>query len=292
MGDIPKIIHGYWSQGIDKAPTVVARCWERWQQANPDWDLQLLDSHSAPAIFRSLGIDPKNISFQAEADIVRVERLCKLGGVWVDAATIPYRRLDDWIGEWGRSGFFAFHDPRRGRPVENFFLASEAGHPLSEIWLDGMRDYWSISRRPQRYSRELTKGIAGGFHRFLGRTRHAIRKGGMTKTPIIRERLRVEPKNYLVNGPPIYPYFWPHLLFAHLLRENDTFRQAWALVPKLPSYKELMIRHYSGSYDGMTDEEAASLVYGSRMQKLMLGKPPPDPLLNHLFDISQSDCGA
>lgn len=278
----------YWAQGESAAPEIVRRCWDGWARLNPGWEIVISGADEAASAFRDLGIAHPPQTFQGQADIFRLWDICARGGVYVDAATIPVRPLDDWVWPLVKQGFFAFHDPYRKRSVENWFLCSAPGHALAAGWLEAMRGYWAVPRRPLRRRRELDRGAKGrlDFLRAEVGARLTPARAGR-KQAVIEPRDRawaVTPGGGAMR--PVHPYFWPHYLFDDLLDRDAAFRAEFARMPKVPSYKPLMLRHWKRRYGRMTAQDVDTLVAGSDMQKLAGNATPPDWAVDQVFGMA------
>lgn len=278
---VTRRISFYWAQGEGAAPDLVRRCWQAWARMNPGWQVEIAGAAQAEAAFAAAGIAHPPATFQGQADIFRLHDIATRGGLYIDAATVPVRPLDDWLGDWTGQGFFAFHDPYRGRPVENWFLYADPGAPLALGWLAAMRRYWAVPRRPMTARRALDPGWKGAL---------SCRLSGHRGPAAGAKQAVLEPRDRAWSVAPgggarrpLHPYFWPHYLFQVMLDEDPALRAAWADVPKVPSYKELMLRHWKRRYAGMTAPEFDSLVAGSHMQKLALNTPPPEALLARIL---------
>ncbi len=281
---LTKRICFFWAQGEAAAPDLVKRCWAAWARMNPDWQVGISDASDAQKAFEARGIAHPPQTLQGQADIFRLHTLCEGGGIYCDAATIPILPLSDWIEPLAAEGFFAFHDPYRRRPVENWFLVSTPGHPIMTAWMAATVAYWQVPRRPQFARRELNPGAKGALSCRVTSARMRL----MGRVP--RSKSVIEPKDRpwsVAPGGgadrPVHPYFWPHYLFDHMLRSDAAVRAAWAQTPKLGSYKDLMLRHWKRDYADMTAMDLQTLTAGSRMQKLALNAPLPAPLLDRLL---------
>lgn len=286
------IIYAYWAQGVSAASTCAKNCWDLWAKSNPDYDLRVLDAVSAVEYLPDFGFDFNILPYQAQADIVRVEMLALTGGVWVDAGVVPLVPLRVWLPERMPSGFFIFHDPRRGRVVENWFIASQKDHPLILGWRDAIRAYWRQPRRKQIWRRELNPGVRGDIQRLLRKR--------LQNTPIVM-RAEAKPKQIFEPKRPIWavhqdgggasavhPYFWPHYVFEAMLAEDASLAEHWEQVPRYSSYDSLMLRHSRNRYANMTEQEMYSLVSGSVMQKLYLNKALPPQIEDALFAVAEA----
>ncbi|MBP0482749.1 glycosyltransferase family 32 protein [Sagittula salina] len=273
----------YWAQGADAAPDVVRRAWRAWERLNPGWEIAIFDAGDAARAFDERGIPHPPATFQGQADIFRMHELEARGGVYVDAATVPVRPLDDWLGPLAAEGFFAFHEPYRRRPIENWFIIGTPGHPILTAWMEETVRYWQTPRRQQVSRRELNRGTKGALSLRLTALRLAL-----TGVPKAKQVLEPKDRAWSVApdggaARPVHPYFWPHYLFDHMLRTRPDIRALWAKMPKEASYKDLMLRHWKRDYVTMTADDLRTLTAGSRMQKLALNRLPPEPFLEALL---------
>lgn len=156
---IPRRIWAYWDAGEGAAPPIVRACLASWRAQNPDWDLTVLDRHSAPAL-AELPMGPGDIAVQSYADLLRLRLLSRHGGVWVDATTFCLRPLDHWLPMLAQGGFFAFTWtpadrwfiwPNVPRRITNWFLASEPDGAVIAAWEARALAYWQGRRIPHVY---------------------------------------------------------------------------------------------------------------------------------------------
>jgi hypothetical protein len=284
---VPKRLVFYWAQGEAQAPAIVRRCWDAWAALNPAWRVRMFNATDARQAFADRGIPHPPTTFQGQADIFRMHELEARGGVYVDAATVPVRPLDDWLPALTREGFFAFHDPYRRRPVENWFLAATPGHPIMTAWMEETVRYWQSPRRQQVSQRELEPGAKGTLAFRLTSLKLALTGGAPKAKQVLEPKKRawsVAPGGG--EDRPLHPYFWPHYLFEHMLDTRPDIRATWSRTAKLGSYKDLMLRHWKRDYARMTDDDIRTLTAGSRMQKLALNGLPDDGQLDLLFALA------
>ncbi|MGR3272560.1 glycosyltransferase family 32 protein [Thalassococcus profundi] len=275
----------FWAQGRDAAPDLVRRCWDAWAALNPDWTLTVYDETDAATLFEEIGLAHVPRTMQGQADIFRVAHLARSGGVYVDAATVPIQPLSDWLPDWAGEGFFAFHDPYRKREVENWFLYSDPHHPISEAWIEAMLDYWQQPRRPQIARTELDPGAGGALaHRWANLKWRLFDDGARAKKVMEPRRRGWSVDRDGGAARAVYPYFWPHYLFADMLSRRPEAAARWDRVPKMPSYKQLMVRHWKRRFGSMSDASLKSLIVGSQMQKLPLYTQPSDAQADLIFD--------
>lgn len=275
----------FWAQGENAAPDFVRRCWDAWASLNPAWDVTIHDDQDATEAFSECGIVHPPQTFQGRADIFRIWKVARDGGLYVDAATVPLRPLDDWLPLQAAEGFFAYHDPYRRRSIENWLIHAEPGNLIARRWLETVVDYWAVPRRLQKSPSELDRGIKGAL---------ASRLAPLTRPP--KHKQVIEPRNRLWSVSPeggarrpVHPYFWPHYLFDRLLQTDPEVRAAWAGMPKTTSYKQLMLRHHKNRYAQMSDTEFCSYAQGAEMQKLALKRLPDSHQLDLLFSLARGD---
>lgn len=140
---IPKILYLYWAQGFEDAPPLIRRSVDSWQRHHPHWDVRLLTADDLDGVEAMRRIDRRERLGAAHlSDVYRLALLAEYGGVWADTTTICTQPLDCWLPTVGRSGFFCFARPHPGRLMANWFLASTAGHPITDTMLDALTDHW------------------------------------------------------------------------------------------------------------------------------------------------------
>ncbi len=85
---VPKIIWMFWHDGFDQATPLTQICIKSWERHNPNWSVRLitqknLTDYIDPALCKDLLA--MNITVQNQANIVRLLRIARHGGVWADA---------------------------------------------------------------------------------------------------------------------------------------------------------------------------------------------------------------
>jgi len=201
---LPRRIWFYWHQGRDRAPELVQQCHRSWRIRNPAWEV--VDLH-ADNLADHLSLDGGEIlraRTQARSDLVRINLLQRHGGLWVDATCFCITPLDDWLGRYAGSGFFAFRNPGADRLLSSWFLAAAPQSYIANTWADAANRYWSGPTPPKR--------VLGP--RF---TAHTPR---LWLSKPVKEWLR------------IYPYYWFHYLFRELYGRDPRFRDLWDQVPE------------------------------------------------------------
>ncbi len=205
LTEVPKRIYGLWMQGEENAPELVKCNWQRWKRLNPEYELIILDKESSLTYLTDFPFDVSTLPMQAYSDILRLTLLMRYGGIWTDATVFPVKPLSQWLPEaMGENSFFAqaysedFLKPQR--PIGPWFLAATVDSLIMKKWYDLTCAYWFMPR-------SLIPENAG----------HVV-----PKDPSAAMRLDD------LAPTPHYPYYWPHHLFAHLLKTNPDFADMWA----------------------------------------------------------------
>ena len=125
---IPRILH----RTVPAETTAeVEGWWAEWGRLHPDWRLltwrEPLDLDAFPDTGRWLR---KATTGATRADLVRLEVLWRMGGVYVDSDVEPYRALDPLLP---LDAFAAWEDPK---VIPNAVLGARAGHPAIRECLD------------------------------------------------------------------------------------------------------------------------------------------------------------
>lgn len=149
---LPRRIWLYWEQGEAAAPDLVKLCLRSWRDLNPGWEVTCLDA-GAPILAEIGAVLPPGLRPAHRADVLRLALLDRHGGVWADASALCRAPLDHWLTGRMQEGFFGFALTRAesDRPVDNWFLASTPGAPLTRSWLRHALGYWSSNTEPAHY---------------------------------------------------------------------------------------------------------------------------------------------
>lgn len=132
---IPRIFHQIWLER-DRFPAEYRRRQETWLAKHPEWELRFWTDENLPPLESLQRVEvAERLRFPAErTDLLRLEVLRQLGGVYVDAGLECLRSIEPLIGDAslviGRSS--------RGR-VDTAFIAAAAGHPILERALEQIR---------------------------------------------------------------------------------------------------------------------------------------------------------
>lgn len=150
--DLPRKIYLYWDSGLDNCPDIVSLCIHSWKIKNPNWEVIILNRHSAEK-FLSRAALTDQIQEAHYADLLRVAILAKHGGVWADATCFCVSPLDNWIQTVvSPSGMFFFWRPWRDRMVSNWFIAAVPDHEPIALLLRISKRFWKgRKKRPKEY---------------------------------------------------------------------------------------------------------------------------------------------
>lgn len=153
---IPRILHRIWFG--PPMPDEFAAYGELWRQVQPEWTHLLwtegnlgelnLQNHT---LYEEA---PKRDRWRWRADIVRLEVLWRLGGVYVDTDSEPLKPLDTLL-----DGVVCFvsRSPNRERGdhgLTNSHLGCTPGHPFFEAAIQALPE--SVRRFPGRSAAEVT----------------------------------------------------------------------------------------------------------------------------------------
>ena len=202
-----------WYQGFSGAPFVVQKCVESWIEKNPTWEVVLLDENNigdhidGDAAHRTRG----RLTFQQRSDLLRLALLEKHGGVWADATTFCTIPLDEWLGDYCASGFFAFRNPGKDRVLSSWFLAAAKDCPIIGRLHEKLRVYWLDNNFPPINStrRIIIDWLSSVLNKDVERPRYWFH-------PFVRKILRVS------------PYFAFHYMFERVVSTDDECRAVWA----------------------------------------------------------------
>lgn len=131
---IPAVVHRIWLD--DPMPRQFAEHGQAWQQAHPGWTVRdWRDSDDLPPLAnqdlfdQARDIYPRDWK-RFQADLLRLELLDQIGGVYVDTDTRPRRDLTPVLA--GRTCVVAYspqHNVAGDHPITNCVMAAEPGHP-------------------------------------------------------------------------------------------------------------------------------------------------------------------
>lgn len=271
-----------WLQGWGQAPMLVKQCFASWQQLNPGWKVVLLDESNLGDfvdIESILQVNKDLISNQARSDIARINLLKRHGGVWVDATCVCRRPLDSWLGHYIESGFFAFHEPDRSKPLSSWFLAAVKASTIAEKYCTIVTRYWTSIRFINQ-------------HTFIGRMADKcvvkLLRNGDYRSKHFHWLFWVTVKLKM------YPYFWFHYLFAEMLASETSIRELWDRAPKYSADAPHRLKHFGLLKQITPDLERAILEEETPLYKLdwRCGEKNhnPESVLSHVLNRASLDC--
>jgi hypothetical protein len=219
-GEIPKIVWIMWYQGFDSAPELVRKCLRSWQRHNPNWQIVPLDANNYKEYINLDDVIRQHhhqIPIVHLSELVRINLLAKRGGVWVDASCFCCQPLDDWLGDYLASGFFAFEKPGKDRLISSWFLAAAENCHLAKTYCQAVNLYWSRHRFPLQNNRWLSRQLVKRIGKILNR--HA-RSAALWVHPLTASVLMLR------------PYFCFHYIFYRVVAMDDDCGKTWRQTPK------------------------------------------------------------
>jgi inositol phosphorylceramide mannosyltransferase catalytic subunit len=130
---IPHVFHQIWL-GPDPFPREYERYQRSWRQHHPGWELRLWGEENLPEGLRRPEAAERLRAPAERADILRLELLWRLGGVYVDTDFECLRSIEPLLE--GVELFIGLAKPGR---VNNALMGSVAGHPILDRALDELR---------------------------------------------------------------------------------------------------------------------------------------------------------
>ena len=158
---LPKIIWMYW-EGNQSA--LLKACIQRIRDLHPDYEINFLSPENI-GLYSQLDFSDSTIqaaTAQQRADLIRFDLIYHYGGIWLDASTLVYEKLD-WIDELiqrTKTQSFAYYRAKNttnlNYPViENWLLASTAKNIFYRHWMEEL--YQALSIGPKNYIAEIKK---------------------------------------------------------------------------------------------------------------------------------------
>lgn len=154
----PAIIWTVWLQGMNNAPEIVQACFRSLLKLNGEYEIILITKDNLeeyvtlnPSITKKW--EDGIISNTAISNIIRLELLCKYGGIWVDGTVlctteyipdyitnVPLFMYSSW--KWITGDI---------RPVSTWFIAAKPHHPILETVKKGLIYYWERKNKLDTY---------------------------------------------------------------------------------------------------------------------------------------------
>jgi mannosyltransferase OCH1-like enzyme len=139
---VPRVFHQIWL-GPDPLPEEFARYRETWKSHHPDWEHHLWTEENLPTDLRRPEAAERLRHPAERSDILRLELLWRLGGVYVDVDFECRRSIEPLLG--GLDFFVAYLKPAQ---VNNAIMGAVAGHPLLDRALDEVqpREFYGFDK--------------------------------------------------------------------------------------------------------------------------------------------------
>ncbi|MEO1400906.1 MAG: capsular polysaccharide synthesis protein [Cyanobacteria bacterium J06635_1] len=220
---LPKVIWMMWWQGFDNAPELVKKCLISWQKHHPTWKICLLDKNNIDQfidIESVIDLNRRDIPIQMVSNVLRLNLLKAYSGVWVDATCFCCRPLDDWLGDYASSGFFAFHKPGRDALCSNWFMASGKDCYLTAKLCDERTLFWKQNHFSFLQNRGPGIFIVNILSRFLNQSPRSTRHWFSF---------------WVLKVLKLYPYGTFHHHFNKLVFEDPEFGRVWEQTQKYSS---------------------------------------------------------
>lgn len=130
---IPRILHRVWV-GPEPLPDEFVSYGESWRRHHPDWEMHLWTDENLPEGLTRPEAYERLRKPAERADIIRLEVLFRLGGVYMDTDFECLRPLDPLIE--GLDFFTCYLKPGQ---VNNAAIGAASGHPILERALRELR---------------------------------------------------------------------------------------------------------------------------------------------------------
>ena len=149
-----KVVWLLWYAGLSSAPQLVVDVAQSWVLQNPGWDVRVVNTTSLAVYLPGARLEYPGMTPQALSDLIRLRLLDSHGGVWADATLLCLASLDAWLpAAMQPAGFWMYHGagwpPPKPVTRENtrwpasWFMASEAGAPLTAAWRAEAERFWT-----------------------------------------------------------------------------------------------------------------------------------------------------
>lgn len=133
---VPKKIWSYWHN--PDTPNFIKSCISSWRHYAPDFEITLLDSTTVSKFTGKVPYWVRRRSPTAISDWVRLKLLHEHGGIWMDASTLLFERLENLLPDMALMGPDPFTFFNRSwstdldRPmIESWFISSPPKNNLT-----------------------------------------------------------------------------------------------------------------------------------------------------------------
>ncbi|XP_063407776.1 uncharacterized protein LOC134691275 [Mytilus trossulus] len=156
---LPRVIWMFWDKGWEKAPKLQRACLKSWRELNPEFKIIAIDMKQAETVInrkKHYTDEAWNTAIiQAKSDIIRIEILAQLGGIWADATVRCNDPLASWIGSAVEPTNFLVYERRDPAVTQNtkphissWFIASTNSSYIISKWRNQVRKMWSTKPYP------------------------------------------------------------------------------------------------------------------------------------------------
>lgn len=157
---IPRVIHRIWIAGSPPAPPVMIRNGRLWRDLNPGWEVR---TWSGPEELRLRNEclykrAPRADGFRFRADLLRLEILEQVGGLYVDMDVEPLRPVEELLEGEGAVAAWSPNRWKGERVLSNAFMAAEPGHP----WI--ARCVFKMRLSVRTYAGQFLAMVTGPHH--------------------------------------------------------------------------------------------------------------------------------
>lgn len=258
-----KTIWMLWLQGIEKAPSIIKRCYESWVFHNPGWTIKVLEQSDVealvPEVIEIIGDNVDVIIRPSISDVIRVNLLKNYGGVWVDATLFCLKPLDDWLlPKLNKDGFFMFTEPCKDKLASSWFIAAEQESYFISYFSEVINNYWRESKFFNIKYPLLNKVVAKLIVTIFS-----------NKSPWISQFI-VHP--FVHRYLKVYPYFWFHFLLNRLYYNDNKFKKFWSSNASMPATLCLAADRVNLEESVNEHDELMQLLNGKNVPVLKLNK--------------------
>jgi Capsular polysaccharide synthesis protein. len=242
-------IYTMWEQGLDAAPSMVKRIHDIWVAQEGEENIHFVAGEESNDLLSDKGVDPKPLTAQMRADLIRLALLESYGGTWVDATLLPSSPLNYWLNEKREpAGFFAHSNPKIDRIVDVWFLSALPGNTLVSAWHDALFEYFQKPR--------LSYKQAPKWDRLKREIRIAIAPASFASDTVARKA-------------KYFPYHIIAYTLDNLLRHDKALAAQWDMMPKVTGALAVELKSECFKTHGKPDPETlARLFHGFPVHKL------------------------
>ncbi len=170
LAAIPKVVWMYWHD--THLPASITLMTEKIRRDNPDHEINLLNKATLNRYLPDLIFSSSDISVPHQSDVIRLELLCRYGGIWMDCSMLLFENLS-WVHECheknSRDLIGYYREVSTVNPqspiIESWFLAAPQHNPFIQEWLKhlspiktlGSKQYFDKMRKRDDYDSLVQK---------------------------------------------------------------------------------------------------------------------------------------